>query len=156
MRGDAEIIELLNAVLTNELTAINQYFLHSRIQRNWGYKRLSEHSYHESIDEMKHADELIERVLYLGGLPNLQRLHTLAIGEDVPEQLSLDRKHEERAVEVLRAGIALARERGDIGTAGLLERILHAEEEHIDWLDAQHDLIAQVGTQNYLAQQIHD
>ncbi|OHV32443.1 bacterioferritin [Pseudofrankia sp. EUN1h] len=156
MRGDAEIIELLNAVLTDELTAVNQYFLHSRMQRNWGYKRLSEHSYHESIDEMKHADELIERVLYLGGHPNLQRLHTLAIGENVPEQLSLDRKHEERSVDVLRPGIALCRERGDIGSALLLERILHDEEEHIDWLDAQHDLIDQIGTENYLAQQIRD
>jgi len=156
MRGDAEIVEVLNAVLTNELTAVNQYFLHSRMQRNWGYQRLSEHSYHESIDEMKHADELIERVLYLGGHPNLQRLHTLAIGENVPEQLSLDRKHEERSVEVLRSGIELCRQRGDIGSALLLERILHAEEEHIDWLDAQHELIEQVGAQIYLSQQIKD
>ncbi|MBX6389555.1 MAG: bacterioferritin, partial [Frankia sp.] len=148
MRGDAEIIELLNAVLTNELTAVNQYFLHSRMQRNWGYRRLSDHSYHESIDEMRHADELIERVLYLGGHPNLQRLHTLRTGETVPEQLAADRSHEERSVGVLRDGIRLCRERGDVGSALLLEKILAAEEEHIDWLDAQHDLIEQVGLQN--------
>ncbi len=155
-RGDAEIIEVLNSVLTNELTTINQYFLHSRMQRNWGYRRIAEHYYHESIDEMKHADKLIERVLYLGGLPNLQRLHTLRIGETVPEQLEIDRNGEVDAVDLLRRGIALGRERGDVGSAVLLEDILVSEEEHIDWLDAQLELISQLGAANYLSQQIHE
>lgn len=156
MRGDREVVELLNAVLTNELTAINQYFLSSRMQRNWGYRRLAEHYYHESVDEMRHADELIERVLYLGGLPNLQRLHTLQIGENVPEQLAADRSTEDAAVAVLRDGIGLCRSKGDIGSAVLLEKILVSEEEHIDWLDAQLELISQLGAANYLAQQIHE
>ena len=156
MRGDREIVELLNSVLTNELTAINRYFLHSRMQKNWGYRRLADHYYHESIDEMRHADEVIERVLYLGGLPNLQRLHTLRIGETVPEQLSTDREEEEKAVELLRTAIATSRAKGDVGSALLLEKLLHSEEEHIDWLDAQLELIEQVGAANYLAQQIHE
>ncbi|WP_462187231.1 MULTISPECIES: bacterioferritin [unclassified Frankia] len=155
-RGDVEIIEILNSVLTNELTTINQYFLHSRMQRNWGYRRIAEHYYRESIDEMKHADQLIERVLYLGGLPNLQRLHTLRIGETVPEQLEVDRSGEFEAVDLLRRGVALCRERGDVGSAVLLERILVSEEEHIDWLDAQLELISQLGAAHYLAQQIHE
>nr|MDT0667342.1 bacterioferritin [Micromonospora sp. DSM 115978] len=142
---------ILNGVLTNELTAVNQYFLHSRMQRNWGYKRISEHYYHESIDEMKHADKLIHRVLYLDGFPNLQRLHTLRIGETVPEQLELDRTHETNAVDALRKGIATARAKGDIGTAVLLEDILTSEEEHIDWLDAQLELISQLGATEYLS-----
>jgi bacterioferritin len=125
------------------------------MQRNWGYQRISEHTYHESIDEMKHADELIERLLYLDGHPNLQRLHTLRIGETVPEQLDLDRRHEEAALETLREGIVLCRGRNDIGSAVLLERILVSEEDHIDWLDAQLELIEQIGAPNYLAQQIH-
>jgi bacterioferritin len=154
-RGDTEVVELLNSVLTNELTTINQYFLHSRMQRNWGYHRIAEHYYHESIDEMKHADRLIERVLYLGGLPNLQRLHTLRIGETVPEQLEVDRSGEFEAVDLLRRGVALARERGDVGSAVLLEDILVSEEEHIDWLDAQLELISQLGAAHYLSQQIH-
>lgn len=156
MRGDEEIVEILNAVLTNELTAVNQYFLHSRMQRNWGYKHLAEHYYDESIDEMKHADRIIHRVLYLGALPNLQRLHTLRIGETVPEQLALDREHETAAVEQLRAGIAAGRAKADIGSAVLLEEILTSEEEHIDWLDAQLELIAQIGASEYLSQQIRD
>ncbi|MCK9895869.1 bacterioferritin [Frankia sp. AgB32] len=155
-RGDAEIIEVLNSVLTNELTTINQYFLHSRMQRNWGYRRIAEHYYHESIDEMKHADKLIERILYLGGLPNLQRLHTLRIGETVPEQLEIDRTGEVDAVDLLRRGIVLGRERGDVGSAVLLEDILVSEEEHIDWLDAQLELISQLGAAHYLSQQIHE
>ncbi|CUU53711.1 bacterioferritin [Frankia sp. CcI49] len=156
MRGDEQIVERLNTVLTNELTAVNQYFLHSRMQRNWGYKHISEHYYHESIDEMKHADRLIHRVLYLGGLPNLQRLNTLRIGETVPEQLELDRQHESEAVDVLREAIALFRSKGDIGSAVLLEDILTSEEEHIDWLDAQLELISQLGATEYLSQQIHE
>lgn len=156
MRGDEEIVEILNSVLTNELTAINQYFLHSRMQQNWGYLRISEHYYHESIDEMKHADKLIHRVLYLGGFPNLQRLHTLRIGETVPEQLELDRTHETDALETLRTGIATSRAKSDIGSAVLLEEILTSEEDHIDWLDAQLELISQLGATEYLSQQIHD
>jgi len=156
VRGDREIVEMLNGVLTNELTAVNQYFLHSRMQKNWGYERISEHTYHESIDEMKHADRLIHRLLYLGGHPNLQRLHTLRIGETVPEQIAVDREHETTALEDLRSGIALARAKGDIGSAVLLEHILTSEEDHIDWLDAQLELIEQVGAAQYLARQIHD
>ncbi|WP_131747369.1 bacterioferritin [Frankia sp. Cppng1_Ct_nod] len=156
MRGDTEIIELLNGVLANELTAINQYFLHSRMQLNWGYHRLGKHTYDESIDEMRHADKLVHRVLYLGGLPNLQRLHTLRVGETVLEQLTSDRSHEIEACALLREGIVLTRSRDDVGSAVLLESILTSEEEHIDWLDAQLELVSQVGEANYLAQQIHD
>ncbi|WP_018502667.1 bacterioferritin [Parafrankia discariae] len=156
MRGDEQIVESLNAVLTNELTAVNQYFLHSRMQRNWGYKYISEHYYHESIDEMKHADRIIHRVLYLGGLPNLQRLHTLRIGETVPEQLELDRTHETNAVDTLREAIVLSRTKNDIGSAVLLEEILTSEEEHIDWLDSQLELISQLGAPEYLSQQIRE
>ncbi|MEX5707984.1 bacterioferritin [Parafrankia soli] len=156
MRGDEQIVESLNAVLTNELTAINQYFLHSRMQRNWGYRYISEHYYHESIDEMKHADKIIHRVLYLGGLPNLQRLHTLRIGETVPEQLGLDRTHETNAVDTLREAIVLSRTKNDIGSAVLLEEILTSEEEHIDWLDSQLELISQLGATEYLSQQIRE
>ncbi len=156
MRGDPEIVELLNRVLTNELTAVNQYFLHSRMQLNWGYHRLGTHTYDESIDEMRHADTLVRRVLYLGGLPNLQRLNTLRVGETVVEQLNSDRTHEIEACGLLREGIVLTRSRDDVGSAVLLEGILVSEEEHIDWLDAQIDLLAQVGEAHYLSQQIHD
>ncbi|WP_322752254.1 bacterioferritin [Frankia sp. Cas3] len=156
MRGDPEIVELLNRVLTNELTAVNQYFLHSRMQLNWGYDRLGRHTYDESIDEMRHADSLVHRVLYLGGLPNLQRLNTLRVGETVVEQLNSDRTHEIEACGLLREGIVLTRSRDDVGSAVLLERILVSEEEHIDWLDAQIELLAQVGEAHYLSQQIHD
>ena len=154
MRGDEEVVEMLNAVLTNELTAVNQYFLHSRMQRNWGYRYISKQYYEESIDEMKHADKIIHRVLYLGGLPNLQRLHTLRIGESVPEQLELDRTHETNAVDLLRQAISLCRSKSDFGSAVLLEEILTSEEDHIDWLDAQLELISQVGREEYLSQQI--
>ena len=154
MRGDEEVVEMLNAVLTNELTAVNQYFLHSRMQRNWGYRYISKQYYEESIDEMKHADKIIHRVLYLGGLPNLQRLHTLRIGESVPEQLKLDRTHETNAVDLLRQAISLCRSKSDFGSAVLLEEILTSEEDHIDWLDAQLELISQVGREEYLSQQI--
>ncbi|SBW25569.1 bacterioferritin [Candidatus Protofrankia californiensis] len=156
MRGDPEIVELLNRVLTNELTAVNQYFLHSRMQLNWGYKRLGKHTYDESIDEMRHADKLVHRVLYLGGLPNLQRLNTLRIGETAVEQLNSDRSHEIEACALLREGIVLTRSRDDVGSAVLLESILTSEEEHIDWLDAQLELVAQIGEAHYLSQQIHD
>ncbi|KLL12359.1 MULTISPECIES: bacterioferritin [Protofrankia] len=156
MRGDPEIVELLNRVLTNELTAVNQYFLHSRMQLNWGYRRLGKHTYDESIDEMRHADRLVHRVLYLGGLPNLQRLNTLRVGETAVEQLNSDRSHEIEACGLLREGIVLTRSRDDVGSAVLLEDILTSEEEHIDWLDAQLELVSQLGEAHYLAQQIHD
>jgi bacterioferritin len=155
VRGDEEIVEILNAVLTNELTSINQYFLHYRMQKHWGYHRLADRYYRESIGEMKHADELIHRVLYLAGHPNLQRLHSLRAGETVPEMIELDRGRELDGVELLRTGVALSRAKGDVNSALLLERILHDEEEHIDWLESQLDLIRQVGSAEYLSAQIH-
>lgn len=155
MRGDPEVIEILNEVLTNELTAVNQYFLHARMQDNWGYRRLGGHTYAESVDEMRHADEIIQRVLFLEGHPNLQRLNPLKIGETVPEQLEADRAHELHAMVSLRRGVETARAKGDVASALLFERILAGEEEHVDWLEAQLELIRQVGEANYLAQQVH-
>jgi bacterioferritin len=156
MKGDAKVLALLNDVLTNELTAINQYFLHARMCENWGYERLWKKVRAESIDEMKHADEVIQRILYLDGLPNLQKLGKLEVGETVLEQLKSDLALEKRAIPVLNAGIALCREKGDNGTAELLEEILVDEEEHADWLEAQLTLVSQVGEQNYLAQQMKE
>ncbi len=154
MKGDAKVIELLNEVLTNELTSVNQYFLHARICQNWGYERLWTKIRAESIDEMKHADELIERILYLEGMPNVQRLGKVTIGETVPEQLKLDLGVEKAAIGMLNRGIELFRGLGDNGSAELLEHILKDEEEHANWLEAQLILIDQVGLQNYLAQQV--
>jgi len=154
MKGDAKVIDLLNEVLTNELTAINQYFLHARICENWGYERLWKKIRAESIGEMKHADELIERILFLEGLPNLQRLEKINVGETVPEQLALDLGVEMKAIPVLNRGFELCRLVGDNGTAELLEDLLEEEEEHANWLEAQLALIDQVGAQNYLAQQV--
>jgi bacterioferritin len=156
MKGDAKVIALLNDVLTNELTAINQYFLHARMCENWGYERLWKKIRAESIDEMKHADEVIERLLFLEGLPNLQRLGTLTVGQDVHEQFKLDLALEQKAIPVLNRGIETCRDVGDNGTAELLEDILEDEEEHANWLEAQLTLIAQVGVQNYLSEQIKD
>ncbi|MCB9373774.1 MAG: bacterioferritin [Microthrixaceae bacterium] len=156
MQGDAEIIELLNEVLTAELTAINQYFVHAKMCENWGYRRLAEKVRDESIDEMKDADEIIERILYLDGVPNLQRLGTVRVGETVPEQLGLDLEVEKAAVERYNRGIALAVAKGDNGTRELLEQRLKGEESHADWLETQLTLIEQVGVENYLSQQIHD
>ncbi len=156
MKGDAKVIALLNDVLTNELTAINQYFLHARMCENWGYERLWKKVRDESIDEMKHADKVIARILYLDGLPNLQKLGKLEIGETVAEQLKSDLALEKRAIPVLNAGIELCRGKGDNGTAELLEEILVDEEEHADWLEAQLTLVDQVGIQNYLAQQMKE
>ncbi len=156
MKGDPRVIGLLNDVLTNELTAINQYFLHARMCENWGYERLWKKIRAESIDEMKHADEVIERILYLEGLPNLQRLGKLTIGQTVEEQLRLDLELERRAIPRLNEGIALCRDVGDNGSRELLEKILHGEEEHANWLEAQLELIRQVGEGNYLAQQIKE
>ncbi|ABS26444.1 bacterioferritin [Anaeromyxobacter sp. Fw109-5] len=154
MKGDPAIIDLLNQVLTNELTAVNQYFLHARICENWGYERLYEKFRHESIDEMKDADELIARILYLEGLPNVQRYNKVNVGESVPEMFQLDLQLEKDAIAALNAGIALSREKGDNGSAELLEEILEGEEEHADWLETQLTAIDQVGAQNYLAEQL--
>jgi bacterioferritin len=158
MKGDPQVIDLLNEVLTNELTAINQYFIHARMCDNWGYERLYKKNRDESIDEMKHADHVIERILYLEGIPNLQRLGKVNIGENVPEQLRLDLDLERHAIPVLNRGIEACRKAGDNGTADLLEDILEDEEEHANWLEAQLMLLDQVGVQNYLAEQIknHD
>jgi len=154
VKGDPAIIDLLNQVLTNELTAVNQYFLHARICENWGYERLYEKFRHESIDEMKDADELISRILYLDGLPNVQRYNKVNVGESVPEMFQLDLQLEKDAIAALNAGIALSREKGDNGSAELLEEILEGEEEHADWLETQLTAIDQVGAQNYLAEQL--
>ena len=154
MKGDPAVIDLLNEILTNELTAVNQYFLHARICQNWGYERLHEKFRHESIDEMKDADALIGRVLYLEGLPNLQRLGKVNVGENVPEMFALDLDLEKGAIAALNRGIQLCRDKGDNGSAELLEEILEGEEEHADWLETQLEAIAQVGAQNYLAEQL--
>jgi bacterioferritin len=154
MRGHEQVITVLNDVLTAELTAINQYFIHARMCENWGYERLWKRLREESIDEMRHADRLIERILYLEGVPNVQRLGKVNVGETVPEQLRLDLALERDAVRALNAGIELARGLGDNGTRDLLEDILGAEEKHANWIEAQMTLIAQTGEGNYLAQQI--
>ena len=155
MNGHPEIIELLNEVLTAELTAINQYFGHAKMQENWGYKRLADHSRDESIDEMKHADEIIERILYLDGMPNLQRLGPVRLGETPVEQLRLDLEAEVDAVARFNAGIALAVGHGDNGTRDLLESMLTSEEDHVDWLETQLHLVEQLGEQTWLSFQMH-
>jgi bacterioferritin len=151
-----KIVELLNRILTAELTAINQYFVHGEMCENWGYHRLHEAIRKSAIDEMKHAEELIERILFLEGVPNVQRLNKINIGESVPEQFKSDLALEMEAVKVLNEGIQTCREAGDNNTRALLERMLHSEEEHVDWLEAQHHLLEQVGAQAYLAEQIHE
>ena len=155
MKGDPKIIEILNDVLTAELTAINQYFVHAEMCENWGYDRLSHIIRKHSIGEMKHAEELIERILFLDGVPNVQRLGKINIGENVPEQFRVDLALELDAIQRLNPGIEACRQASDNNSRALLEKILEDEEEHIDWIEAQIALVEQVGSQNYLAQQIH-
>ena len=150
MKGDDKVIEFLNKTLQNELTAINQYFLHARMYKNWGFHKLNEHEYHESIDEMKHADMLIERILFLEGLPNLQQLGKIYIGEDPEEMLKCDLKLEMEAIPDLREAIAYCESIKDYVSRELFEKILESEEEHVDWLEEQFDRIKRVGIQNYL------
>jgi bacterioferritin len=154
--GSPAIIELLNDVLTNELTSVNQYFLDAKMCANWGYDRLAEKFQHESIEEMKDADKLIERILYLEGHPNLQRLGTVRVGETVPEKLALAFDLEKGAIDRLNEGIALCVAEGDNGSRELLDDILSGEEEHADWIETQLELIRQVGEAHYLAQQIRE
>jgi bacterioferritin len=156
MQGSQAVLELLNDVLTAELTAVNQYFLHAKMCENWGYHRLAHHDREESIGEMKDADHLIERILYLEGVPNLQRLGTVGVGETVPEQLRLDLELERAAIDRLNRGIALCVAEGDNGSRDLLEEILEGEEEHADWLETQLALLDELGEAHYLAQQMHD
>ena len=154
MLGDARVIEFLNEQLTAELTAINQYFLHAKMQENWGYTILAKHTKAESIDEMRHAEVLTERILFLEGLPNYQRLFALRIGETVKEQFDSDMKIEIEAVDRLRRGIEYMRSAGDVTSAKIFEDILADEEHHIDYLETQLSLIEQLGEQLYLAQHV--
>lgn len=156
MKGNPGVIDALNAVLTAELTAINQYFIHHKMCKNWGYKSLSKHKRDESIEEMKHADMVIERILFLDGVPNMQRLNPVGVGEDPIEQHKLDLALELDAYKRLNDAIKLCRDVGDNGTGELLEHILKEEEESIDWHEAQLYLVEQLGRENYLSEQINE
>ena len=154
MKGDAKVIEFLNKALYNELTAINQYFLHAKMLKNWGLKELAEHEYHESIDEMKHADKLSDRILFLDGLPNFQALGKLKIGETPREILQCDLALELEALQLLKDAIVHCEGVGDFTSRQLFADILDSEEEHIDWIETQLSLIERIGEANYLAQQL--
>ena len=154
-KSHADVIEILNEVLTAELTAVNQYFVHAKMCKNWGYQRLADTINHESIGEMKHASELTERILFLEGLPNLQKLGKVRIGETVPEQLGLDRSLELDAIGRLNEAIALCVAHGDNASRHLLEEILRSEESHLDWIETQLGLLKHLGEKQYLAEQMH-
>jgi bacterioferritin len=155
-KGDAQVVELLNEILTAELTAINQYFIHARMCSNWGFERLAKKKREESIEEMHDADRLIERILFLGGTPNMQRLFPVRVGEDAIEQHHLDLQLEVEAVQRYNRGVARAREKGDNGTKELLEHHLKSEEASVDWLESQLYLVEKLGAQAYLAEQMHE
>lgn len=154
MKGDTQVIALLNDILSAELTAVNQYWLHARLCENWGYERLWKKVREESLEEMKHADELIERILYLDGMPNLQKLGKINVGESVSEQFKLDLDVEYEAVKRFNEGIEACRAKGDNGTRAILEKMLADEENHVDWLEEQQRLIDDIGEPAYLAEQI--
>ncbi len=156
MKGDPNIIKLLNDQLTNELTAINQYFLHARMYKHWGFGKLAKKEYAESIGEMKHADKLIDRILMLDGLPNLQALHKVMVGENTPEMLDCDLQLEKTAQVTVKDGIAACEAARDFVSRELFQHILDDTEEHIDWLETQKDLIDKIGLQNYLQSQMED
>ena len=154
MRGDAAVIEALNGILTAELTGINQYYVHAKMCENWGYKRLWKHNYDEAIDEMKHADKVIGRILFLDGVPNMQRYMPVRVGENVPEQFKLDLQLELDAVKRYNDAIALAGTKSDAGTREMLEHLLKGEEESVDWHEAQLGIIGTIGAERYLAEQL--
>ncbi len=154
MKGNEEVIAVLQDVLCAELTAVNQYFIHARMCANWGYHRLAEHIRKESIEEMQHAQKVIDRILYFDGAPNMQKYMKINVGKTVPEQFQNDLEVEYQAVPRLNRGVEVARAQGDNGTRALLEEILADEEEHVDWLEAQLGVIREVGVENYLAQQL--
>jgi bacterioferritin len=156
MKGNEEVIAVLQDVLCAELTAVNQYFIHARMCENWGYKKLAAYIRKESIEEMHHAQEIIDRILYFDGAPNMQKYMKINVGKSVPQQFQFDLEVEYQAVPRLNRGVEIAREKGDNGTRALLEHILREEEEHVDWLEAQLGVIKEIGADNYLAQQLHE
>jgi len=156
MQGDSQILELLNDVLSAELTAINQYFVHYRMCQNWGYQRLAKKLRADSLEEMNDADMVIERILYLEGVPNMQRLYPVLVGQDAVEMHQLDLELERGNIKRLNDGIAICRDKGDNGTRELLERILKGEEEAADWIEGQLHIIREIGKERYLAQQVHE
>jgi bacterioferritin len=156
MKGDSKVLDLLNKVLRKELTGINQYFVHAKMCENWGYRRLAAHARKESIDEMKHADKVIDRILFLEGTPNMAQLDKLMVGADVRQQLQNDLALEQAAIQVLRPGVALCYEQGDHPTRHLLEAILAEEEEHVDWLETQLHQIKEIGYEQYLMLQVDE
>jgi bacterioferritin len=156
MQGDPEIIDALNEILTAELTAINQYFIHAKMRENWGFKKLAAVARRESIEEMEDADKIIERILYFDGVPNLQRYNPVLVGETVPEQLALELETEKAAIERYNRAIALAVAKGDNGSRELMEHRLVDEESHANWLESQLHVIDTIGVENYLAQQLDD